>query len=77
MSSCLSCALLLLLTHVWLRLSLSTLWHAVRALSNQFEKDDRYMDLVTPTRALVKDGPLKKKFSKESRQIGSSKVMNA
>ena len=32
------------------------------------------MDIVTPTRYLVKDGPLKKKFSNASRQIIGSKV---
>lgn len=46
----------------------------VRLLSLQFEKDSRFMDFVTPTRVLVKDGPLKKKYSAKSRQLQGSKT---
>jgi FYVE/RhoGEF/PH domain-containing protein 5/6 len=45
----------------------------VRALQAQFEKDARYMDIVTPNRVLIKEGPLKKKYSKDSRQLASAK----
>jgi hypothetical protein len=45
----------------------------VRAVQAMFEKDARYMDLVTPTRVLIREGPLKKKYSKDSRQLASAK----
>jgi len=41
----------------------------VLKIQQQFQKDSRYMDLVTPTRYPVKEGLLQKKFSKLSRQL--------
>jgi len=41
----------------------------VLKIQQMFEKDSRYIDLVTPTRQFVKEGVLKKKFSKFTRQM--------
>ena len=46
----------------------------VRAIQDRFERDSRYQDLVTPTRYLVREGPLKKRFSKGTRHLSSSTV---
>jgi ribosome-associated translation inhibitor RaiA len=43
----------------------------VLAIQHKFEKDDRYMDLVTPTRLICKEGFLQKKFGKFSRHLSS------
>jgi hypothetical protein len=41
-------------------------------IQNKFERDARYQDLVTPTRCLVREGPLKKKYGKGTRHLSSS-----
>jgi len=38
-------------------------------IQQQFEKDARYMELVTPTRYPVKEGMMRKKYSKLSRHL--------
>jgi len=43
----------------------------VQAIQDKFERDKRFMDLVSPTRVLVKDGVLAKKFGKMSRHLTS------
>jgi hypothetical protein len=46
----------------------------VAALQAQFERDSRYQDLVAPNRYLIKEGVLKKRYSKGSRHFSSSKL---
>jgi hypothetical protein len=46
----------------------------VLAIQQKFEKDARYQELVTPTRYLIRDGPLKKRYGKGTRHLSSSTV---
>ena len=46
----------------------------VAAIQARFERDSRYQDLVTPTRLLVREGPLKKRYGKGTRHLSSSTV---
>lgn len=46
----------------------------VRALEEQFEHDARFSSLVVPGRLLLKQGPLIKSFSKQSRNLGKAKT---
>lgn len=46
----------------------------ILAIQQQFEKDDRYIELVQLNRYLVKDGVLKKRFSEKSRHLGKSQL---
>ena len=43
-------------------------------IQNRFERDSRYQDLATPTRYLVREGPLKKRYGKGTRHLSSSTV---
>ena len=46
----------------------------VLAIQQKFEKDARYQELATPTRYLIRDGPLKKRYGKGTRHLSSSTV---
>jgi hypothetical protein len=46
----------------------------VRAIEKTFDRDARYQELVTPTRYLIREGPLKKRYGKGSRHLSSSTV---
>lgn len=46
----------------------------VLAIQGQFEKDSRYQEFAMPTRYLIRDGPLKKRYSSGSRHLASSTV---
>lgn len=46
----------------------------VAAIQARFERDSRYQDLATPTRYLVREGPLKKRYGKGTRHLASSTV---
>eukprot|EP00808_Paulinella_micropora_P025763 g26307.t1 len=45
----------------------------VQQIENMFDRDDRFQPLVTPARCLVKQGALRKKFSKHSKNILTAK----
>jgi hypothetical protein len=44
----------------------------VAAIQACFERDARYQDLVTPTRYLIREGTLKKRYGKGSRHLAGS-----
>lgn len=46
----------------------------VAAIQACFERDARYQDLVTPTRYLIREGPLKKRYGKGTRHLTGSTV---
>jgi len=46
----------------------------VGAIQARFERDSRFQPLVTPTRYLVREGPLKKRYGKGTRHLASSTV---